>query len=778
MALPSLLLCVLAFTPCVRLSSAHLDASVHRAVHQTEHALSYINMRLLQEVDPNTPLCAMCTVEANVSHVSDGQFVQVKVNTSTYATGGEEENQHDAHNRNTHWLAVYSPANADVRKTTPIKYAILGEKYVDASGKAKKSTFRGGKEYVETGIAKVNMQLIDMRTHDFAFYVFSGGLDLTWGSHKPPSKASATLLTRSRAQLSMPESSRPRRPRAALAKEDTLRLTWSDAQAHKGTFRYEVWAGEKLVAGPSSATVKTTYYEADDMCNEPATTYGYRDAGLQHTADIPISSSWDDGAKIRYCLDGVENCYTLRLPRRPGRAADGPTVLLLTADMGQGVHPYDDSTTWPQYGQPSHHVVRNMIQDIEKIDSTVAMHVAGGNVSELRAHAVFHSGDLSYAIGFAAVWDWWLWTIEELTSKIVYFTNPGNHEFDAPKFPADRPASWFRGTDSGGECGVPAAKLMPSPRAGIDRDWWSVDIGLVHMVSINTEADITPGSPQHEWLARDLASVNRSVTPWIVLGGHRPMYIDSTYVCNGADPFHPNDSGGGGDHEPCDIDVAHYLKMSMEPLLLKHEVDLAFWGHSHVMQRHCAAYNGTCVTKSVPWLPLGANTPTVAPARPGDPGPSDTPPYVRFVEPKATIHLVVGTAGAKHYKNAFGDATDERCLYEYGHVRFYAFNATHALWEFVSLGPIPEASESKAFNAAHIRDTILIERAASPWKSASSPTASSPTAVASAVIVFIVVMIGVGAAIWAGMKLYRRRQHPLRHDSFTRLEVVEMEPFR
>jgi len=41
--------------------------------------------------------------------------------------------------------------------------------------------------------------------------------------------------------------------------------------------------------------------------------------------------------------------------------------------------------------------------------------------------------------------------------------------------------------------------------------------------------NFTQGSPQWLWLLDDLRSVNRSVTPWILFGGHRPMYVDSDY---------------------------------------------------------------------------------------------------------------------------------------------------------------------------------------------------------------------------------------------------------
>ena len=36
------------------------------------------------------------------------------------------------------------------------------------------------------------------------------------------------------------------------------------------------------------------------------------------------------------------------------------------------------------------------------------------------------------------------------------------------------------------------------------------------------------GSEQHAFMLNDLASVNRTLTPWLVVGGHRPFYIDST----------------------------------------------------------------------------------------------------------------------------------------------------------------------------------------------------------------------------------------------------------
>ena len=41
-------------------------------------------------------------------------------------------------------------------------------------------------------------------------------------------------------------------------------------------------------------------------------------------------------------------------------------------------------------------------------------------------------GDLSYATGYAGLWDNWMNMIEPLASRVPYMTAQGNHEKDAP----------------------------------------------------------------------------------------------------------------------------------------------------------------------------------------------------------------------------------------------------------------------------------------------------------------------------------------------------------
>lgn len=107
---------------------------------------------------------------------------------------------------------------------------------------------------------------------------------------------------------------------------------------------------------------------------------------------------------------------------------------------------------------------------------------------------------------------------------------------------------------------------MPgSESGGVGNFWYSFDYGLAHFVSIDGETDfanspeypfvadlsgnettpkenetyVTDSGPfgaingsykntknyeQYQWLAKDLASVDRTKTPWVIAMSHRPMY--------------------------------------------------------------------------------------------------------------------------------------------------------------------------------------------------------------------------------------------------------------
>lgn len=125
---------------------------------------------------------------------------------------------------------------------------------------------------------------------------------------------------------------------------------------------------------------------------------------------------------------------------------------------------------------------------------------------------------------------------------------------------------------------------MPSgPSGGVGNFWYSYDYGMTHFVHIDTETDLgnglvgpDEGSPefggpfgsanqQINWLTKDLASVNRTVTPWIVIFGHRGWYLSSASAC-----------------PTC--------QTAFENIFQTYGVDLYISGHAHIYERTAPVY--------------------------------------------------------------------------------------------------------------------------------------------------------------------------------------------
>ncbi|KKK13451.1 hypothetical protein ARAM_000912 [Aspergillus rambellii] len=149
---------------------------------------------------------------------------------------------------------------------------------------------------------------------------------------------------------------------------------------------------------------------------------------------------------------------------------------------------------------------------------------------------------------------------------------------------------------------------MPSKQSGgLGNFWYSFDYGMVHYVQLDTETDlghgyIAPDEPngtagedagpfsnlknaQTDWLAKDLASVDRKKTPWVVVAGHRPWYIS---IGTSA------------------ADICYGCKDVFEPLFLKYGVDLVLAGHVHAYERNAPIANWTADPRglenpSAPW---------------------------------------------------------------------------------------------------------------------------------------------------------------------------------
>lgn len=108
------------------------------------------------------------------------------------------------------------------------------------------------------------------------------------------------------------------------------------------------------------------------------------------------------------------------------------------------------------------------------------------------------------------------------------------------------------------------------------------------------------------------------------------------------------------------------LILHVEPLLLKYRVNLGFYGHNHVVQRQSAVYNKKVIQRSVPVQTKDGIVNT-------------------FTNPGATVHMVIGTAGASFSKNANNPPPEwnEMFFYKWGYARLTALNSTNLSWEWV-----------------------------------------------------------------------------------------------
>ena len=248
---------------------------------------------------------------------------------------------------------------------------------------------------------------------------------------------------------------------------------------------------------------------------------------------------------------------------------------------------------------------------------------------------ILHHGDLSYAVGYAYIWEQWMHLIEPLASRVPYMVGIGNHEVDFLKAFASNSnmddgfhPSWGNyGHDSGGECGVPTLNRFHMPDNGKGVYWYSFEYGPVHFTLMSTEHNFTRGTQQYEWLDRDLRGVDRNKTPWLILVGHRPMYTSEKY------------------HD--DHVVSLHIQEEVEDLLHQHKVDIAIWSHYHSYERTCRVYKQRCTETG-------------------------------------TVHLVIGAAGA-HLDSVpqYEVKWSEHLEMNYGFGRVTVANGSALLWEYM-----------------------------------------------------------------------------------------------
>lgn len=232
---------------------------------------------------------------------------------------------------------------------------------------------------------------------------------------------------------------------------------------------------------------------------------------------------------------------------------------------------------------------------------------------------IIHPGDFAYADdwiedplnfvraknAYTAIIETFYEQLAPVSARKPYMVSPGNHEATCQEVPllnklCPKGQSNFSDFQNrfngmmpspfdlrGSNSSQAAAARSTAKKLALPPFWYSFDYGMAHVVMIDTETDFddAPDQPggsanldqgpfgamgqQLQFLEADLSSVDRTVTPWLIVAGHRPWYSN----------------GNSAGCVPC--------QTAFEGLFYKYGVDLGAFGHVHNLQRFVPMYNGT-----------------------------------------------------------------------------------------------------------------------------------------------------------------------------------------
>jgi len=269
-----------------------------------------------------------------------------------------------------------------------------------------------------------------------------------------------------------------------------------------------------------------------------------------------------------------------------------------------------------------------------------------------------HVGDISYADDyesdqFEGIWEEWFELMKPVLEISPYMTCAGNHEAVCGEKSCANYTGHF----------APYLHRFRMPfkeSLSPSNMYHSWNYGGIHFVAINTETDF-PGSPEHKeggfgdwvsWFEKDLSNVDRTITPWVVVFGHRPIYSTSK---------------GFSDIFGYPMNHCAKLQAAVEEILHKHEVDIYICGHVHTYERSLPVYKATRI--------------------------GNFPNHHLIENPKSTIHIVNGAAGcteglSNNKEDSWEPGSEKWSWYGYrfgtdfGYGVIHVFNGTHLYWEF------------------------------------------------------------------------------------------------
>ncbi|KAK3314857.1 Metallo-dependent phosphatase-like protein [Apodospora peruviana] len=373
------------------------------------------------------------------------------------------------------------------------------------------------------------------------------------------------------------------------------------------------------INGPNTVTIGWNTYQ---QLTQPCVQYGTSAAALDLQAcssssvTYPTSRTWSNVVTLSNLKPATKYYYKIVSTNSTAdhflspRTAGDKSPFQINAVIDLGVYGKDGYTI---------DMDKRKRDEIPFVDPALNHSTIGRLATTINDYElILHPGDIGYADdwilklhnwldgkdGYQAITEQFFSQLAPISGRKPYMASPGNHEAVCQEIPLTSglcPDGQKNFTDFINRFG----RTMPTAFASTSSDtsakvaantarrlanppfWYSFEYGMAHFVMIDTETDFpqAPDQPggsagldagpfgtspnqQLDFLAADLASVDRTVTPWVVVAGHRPWYSTGTSTCG-----------------PC--------QKAFEPLLYKYGVDLAVFGHVHNSQRFAPSVNGT-----------------------------------------------------------------------------------------------------------------------------------------------------------------------------------------
>lgn len=276
------------------------------------------------------------------------------------------------------------------------------------------------------------------------------------------------------------------------------------------------------------------------------------------------------------------------------------------------------------------------------------------NTTDYRLHhgqgidCILLAGDIAYANADHEVWDSWM----DMMSDYDFFKMIpvqiaiGNHDIDYDSTTLEIGVAY--------ENRFRMPQVQPAIRSLAPNDlfhhgdkkqvkdflpyqygnaFYSFTFGPSKHIVLSSYSSFLPGSVQYEWLLSELKSTDRSITPWLIVMLHCPIY--TTF-----------------DHHHDEIFITE-ARVHLEPIFVEYVVNFVISGHIHSYMRTVPTANSTA-------------------------------------HPRGPIYIIQGNGGRQANEPFMNEVPEEwvkvrdHSMYGYGTLEL--FNITHAKWRWVKTG--------------------------------------------------------------------------------------------